>query len=512
MSYYLGVDVGTTTTRAVVYDQTARKIQEASQTYPLYRQADGMAEQEPRQLVNAVVDVINEVVAAADLTPNEIKAVGFSSSNQSVILLDDHYQPLTRVITWADTRAARVAKRVQQSLTAQPLYSRTGTPIHPMSPLIKLMWLQEAHPDLMAKAAYVGDVKSFLFNQLFGCFKVDISIASSTGMFNITKSEWDSEALKMAGISSDQLPQVVNGTTQQRGLVETMADRLNLPKDVPFIFGAYDGAMTNVGVGATAEDTVAITIGSSAGVRVVTDHPVIDPEQRLFCYCLDEGKWVVGGPLNNGGAVFDWAVRHMVDTNAVRNSGGDQFDVANSVIAETPVGAHGLIFHPFLGGERAPLWDANARGSFSGLTPLHTRADMLRAVMEGITMNIATVFQVLCELVGRPKSVTATGGFSRSLVWRQMLADVLNTEVKVPQHFAAAALGAATMAMKSVGQTTTVAATTNHDIVMADYQPQAQAVDIYQQVLPIFTRLEGFLTPSYQSLAALQERLSHYQE
>lgn len=512
MSYFLGVDVGTTTTRAVVYDQHAHQLGAASETYPLYRQANGMAEQEPAQLVNAVVDVINQSVEQSKIKPAELVAVGFSSSNQSVILLDDDYQPLTRVITWADTRATRVAKRVQQSLTAQPLYSRTGTPVHPMSPLIKLMWLHEDHPDLMAKAAHIGDVKSFLFNRLFGCFKVDISIASSTGMFNITKSEWDSEALKMAGITATQLPQVVSGTAQQSGLTSEMAERLNIPAGVPFVFGAYDGAMTNVGVGATAEDTVAITIGSSAGVRVITNHPVIDPEQRLFCYFLDEGQWVVGGPLNNGGAVFDWAVHHMVDTNAVRMSGGDQFDVANSVIAETPVGAHGLIFHPFLGGERAPLWDANARGSFSGLTPLHTRADMLRSVMEGITMNIATVFQVLCDLVGHPKSVTATGGFSRSLVWRQMLADVLNTQVTVPQHFAAATLGAAAMAMKSVGLIDNISQIRRDDLTVEKYQPQPAAVDIYQQVLPIFTQLEGFLAPSYQSLAALQERLSHQQD
>lgn len=126
-------------------------------------------------------------------------------------------------------------------------------------------------------------------------------------------------------------------------------------------------------------------------------------------------------------------------------------------------------------------------------------------------MNIATVFQVLCELVGRPKSVTATGGFSRSLVWRQMLADVLNTEVRVPQHFAAAALGAAAMAMKSTGLISDVNEISHHDIMMETYQPNPAAVDIYQQVLPIFTQLEGFLAPSYQSLSSLQERLSHYQ-
>lgn len=228
MCYYLGVDVGTTTTRAVLYDDGVRQLKEASQTYPLYRQADGMAEQEPQQLVNAVVSAINQVVDAADVDPAEIAAVGLSSSNQSIILLDDDYRPLTRVITWADTRATQVAKRLQQSLTAQPLYLRTGTPIHPMSPLTKLMWLHQDHPDLMAQAAYIGDVKSFLFQQLLGCFKVDVSIASSTGMFNIAKSEWDVEALKLAQVSAEQLPQVVGPTATQQGLRLSMARRLHL--------------------------------------------------------------------------------------------------------------------------------------------------------------------------------------------------------------------------------------------------------------------------------------------
>ena len=210
-------------------------------------------------------------------------------------------------------------------------------------------------------------------------------------------------------------------------------------------------ALSNLGVGAIEKGTVAITIGTSAAVRVVTDHPVIDPKQRLFCYAVDNGLWVVGGPLNNGGDVFQWAVEHLVDASAVQNEQVDAYELANDVIASVPAGAHGLLFHPFLGGERAPLWDANARGSFFGLSQLHTRADMLRAVMEGINMNIATVFTAVADLVGEPHTVTATGGFANSEVWRQMLADVLNCPVNIPNSFESGCLGAITMAMVSLG-------------------------------------------------------------
>lgn len=193
---------------------------------------------------------------------------------------------------------------------------------------------------------------------------------------------------------------------------------------------------------------------------MVTDHPVIDPKQRLFCYAVDNGLWVVGGPLNNGGDVFQWAVEHLVDASAVQNEQVDAYELANDVIASVPAGAHGLLFHPFLGGERAPLWDANARGSFFGLSQLHTRADMLRAVMEGINMNIATVFTAVADLVGKPRTVTATGGFANSEVWRQMLADVLNCPVNIPNSFESGCLGAITMAMVSLGMADDLSAVT----------------------------------------------------
>lgn len=505
MNYLIGVDVGTTSTKAVLYDQHAKVLGQAKKGYPLYRDASGMAEQDPDQLVNAVEKVIQEAASQADLVSGKLLAVSFSSANQSVILLDENHQPLTRVMTWADTRAKKVAAELRRSPEGKQIYVKTGTPIHPMSPLTKLMWLQKANSEKWAKTKYVADIKSYIFLKLFGVFKVDISIASCTGMLNINTGDWDDQALKIAGVSASQLPEIVGGTTQEIGLTKGAQDKMKIDKDTPFIYGAFDGALSNLGVGATKRNTVAITIGTSAAVRVATDQPVIDPQQRLFCYAIDTGMWLVGGPLNNGGDVFQWAVEHLVDANAVKNEDTDPYTLANEVIAGVPAGAHGLIFNPYLGGERAPLWDANARASFFGLSQLHTRADMLRAVMEGINMNINSVYKAVIDLVGQPGSVTATGGFAQSAVWKQMLADILDCPVEIPDSFESGCLGAITMAMKSLGMINSLDAVQNFIGSKEKHEPNAQNVAVYQKYQPVFEQVADLLSPAYGRIADLQQ-------
>lgn len=505
MNYLIGVDVGTTSTKAILYDEHANVINKFSQGYPLYRDISGMAEEDPQQIGAAVEKVIHDAASQLDFDHDQLMAVSFSSANQSLILLDKRLQPLSRALTWADTRARRQADKLKQTSRGKHFYERTGTPIHPMSPLTKLLWLKEEHPDQLAAATFIGDIKSYLFARFFGVFKVDISIASCTGMMNINTCDWDEEALQETGITRQQLPAIVAGTTQERGLSPKATAAMGIPADTPFVYGAFDGALSNLGVGAIKQDTVAITIGTSAGVRVISHQPLIDPQQRLFCYALDRGLWVIGGPLNNGGDVFQWAVEHLVDASAVKNENTDAYTLANNVITNVPAGANGLMFHPFLGGERAPLWNASARGSFFGLTNLHTRADMLRAVLEGINMNIATVFQAVCDLVGQPASVTATGGFSQSPVWRQMLADVLNCPVNIPQAFESGCLGAITVAMKSLGMVDSYSAVQNFIGDQQSYQPQSAAVATYHRYLPLFKSLETLLTHAYGQIAQLQQ-------
>ncbi len=357
MKYYIGVDIGTTSTKAVLYDQNANVINKFQQGYRLYRNQDGMAEQDPEEIVQAVLQMIHDAAGLTHEDGNQLTSVSFSCANQSLILLDQDHQPISRVMTWADTRARRQAEALKQSSKAKIIYEKTGTPIHPMSPLIKLMWLQETKPDLIKQAAFYADIKSYLFWRLFGQFRIDISIASCTGLMNLTTQNWDSDILEMLEVSVDQLPEIVDSIDQAVGLSPAMADLMGVDAEVPFVYGAFDGALSNLGVGAIQQDTVAITIGTSAAVRVICDHPVIDPHQRLFCYSVNRHLWVIGGPINNGGDVFQWAVEELVEDQIQA-----KYDVANQLIDQGPAGAHGLLFHPFLGGERAPIWEANARG------------------------------------------------------------------------------------------------------------------------------------------------------
>lgn len=500
MKYYIGVDIGTTSTKAVLYDQNANVINKFQQGYRLYRNQDGMAEQDPEEIVQAVLQMIHDAAGLTHEDGNQLTSVSFSCANQSLILLDQDHQPISRVMTWADTRARRQAEALKQSSKAKIIYEKTGTPIHPMSPLIKLMWLQETKPDLIKQAAFYADIKSYLFWRLFGQFRIDISIASCTGLMNLTTQNWDSDILEMLEVSVDQLPEIVDSIDQAVGLSPAMADLMGVDAEVPYVYGAFDGALSNLGVGAIQQDTVAITIGTSAAVRVICDHPVIDPHQRLFCYSVNRHLWVIGGPINNGGDVFQWAVEELVEDQIQA-----KYDVANQLIDQVPAGAHGLLFHPFLGGERAPIWEANARGSFVGLNPLHTRADMLRAVMEGICFNIATVFDAVQAMVGKPKRITATGGFANSKVWRQILADVLDCPVNVPKSFESGCLGAVVMALQSLGELANLAEVTSMVGEVESYLPDEAVADLYQRYLLVFKQVEKQLLPTYAALVELQE-------
>ncbi|WP_304249092.1 gluconokinase [Limosilactobacillus gastricus] len=500
MKYYIGIDIGTTSTKAVLYDQDANVINKFQQGYRLYRDQDGMAEQDPEEIVQAVLQMIHDAAGLTNEEGNQLTSVSFSCANQSLILLDQDHHPISRVMTWADTRARRQAEALKQSSKAKTIYEKTGTPIHPMSPLIKLMWLKETKPDLIKQASFYADIKSYLFWRLFGQFRIDVSIASCTGLMNLETQNWDPDILAMLHVSVDQLPEIVDSIDQAVGLSPVVAGLMGVDAEVPFVYGAFDGALSNLGVGAIQQDTVAITIGTSAAVRVICDHPVIDPHQRLFCYSVNRHLWVIGGPINNGGDVFQWAVEELIEDQIQA-----KYDVANRLIDQVPAGAHGLLFHPFLGGERAPIWEANARGSFVGLNPLHTRADMLRAVMEGICFNIATVFEAVQTMVGKPKRITATGGFANSKVWRQMLADVLDCPVNVPKSFESGCLGAVVMAMQSLGELSNLADVTSMVGQVEAYLPDEAVAALYQRYLLVFKQVEEQLLPTYAALVELQE-------
>ncbi|AEJ24032.1 gluconokinase [Weissella koreensis] len=504
MDYLIGVDMGTTSTKAVLFDKAGHVITSANKGYNLYRDAPDMAEEDLDEIFEAFSDAIREVVRF-DRDAN-ILAVSFSSAMHSLIAFDGDWNPLTRVITWADTRAVKYTEELKANGLGAEIYAHTGTPIHPMAPLSKLLWLKNEHADIYNKAEHYLGIKEYIFHRLFGANKMDISIASGTGMFNIFDLDWDKQALEVTGVSREQMPTPVDPYTMETEMLEEYSALLGLPKDTPFVYGAGDGPLSNLGVNAVQPGVAAVTIGTSGAIRVVTDAPKIDPKGRTFTYALDKDHWVVGGPVNNGGDVFRWVRNNLFDSEKSTASllNMDSYDLITEIASQVPAGANGLLFHPYLGGERAPIWDANARGSFFGLTHSHTRAHMARSVLEGIIFNIYMVELALEEVVGDLKSIQATGGFVRSALWRQMLADIFEQSVTVPEAFESGALAATVMAQKALGLVDSLEVIGDMVGEANTYEPNPENYTVYRELAPIFIRLSRQLQTEYKNIADFQ--------
>lgn len=511
MNCILSIDIGTTSVKTVLYDTNGKVQGYSNNGYPLYQDTPDMAEEDPEEIFSAMQTGITEVLRKSDLSSRKLKGVAFSCAMHSLILLDSDHKPITRAITWGDNRAIKYANKLKTSSQGMKIYQNTGTPIHPMTPLTKLIWLRNDHPDLFKKARWFVGIKEYIIYKLFGVLKEDYSIANATGMFNIYKMDWDEQALQIAGVTRNQLPELVDTTYQLKGMHDQYAKVLGIDSETPFIIGASDGPLANLGVNAIQPGVVAVTIGTSGAVRVVADKPHIDPKARVFCYYLAKNMWVIGGPVNNGGVVFRWVRDQLCAPEKVtaEQLHIDPYNLLTQIAAKIPAGSDGLLFFPFLGGERAPIWNANARGSFFGLNRTHTRAHMIRAVLEGIVYNLYTVMLALEEVVGRPTSIQANGGFARSELWRQMLTDIFEHDVAIPESFESTALGAATLGMYSLGLIGSLTDVSNFVGTTVVHHPDPKNFSVYRELMPIYIRLSRSLEPEYKNIADYQRRHEH---
>ncbi|QBP17864.1 gluconokinase [Acetilactobacillus jinshanensis] len=505
MDYVIGADIGTTSIKLVLYNTKGKVLGYVNNGYKLYQDAPGMAEEDPHEIYLAMLKGLHDLTSKVD-NPSDIKGVSFSCAMHSLILLDKNHRPLTRALTWADNRAYKYADQLKHSDLGPKLYQATGTPIHPMTPLTKIMWFRNERPDLFKKAHWFVGLKEYIIYLLFGTLKEDYSIANATGMFNIHTMDWDPTALKVAGVKRDQLPELVDTTYQLKGLNSHVVKLTGLDPKMPFVIGASDGPLANLGVNAIQPGVLAITIGTSGAVRVITDKPKTDPKGRVFCYYLYHHMWVVGGPVNNGGIVFRWIRDQICGSEKVtaKELNMDPYDLLTKIASTVPAGSDGVICHPFLGGERAPIWDANARASFFGLTRQDGIPQMIRAALEGIVYNLFAVNKALEDVVGKPKSIQATGGFARSGLWRQMLADIFDQEVTIPKSFEGTALGAATLGMLSLGLIDNLGEVKNFVGTTRSLEPIKKNADVYKELIPIYLRLGKKLETEYKAIADFQ--------
>jgi gluconokinase len=450
----IGLDVGTTATKAVAFGIGSPWRHTVVREYPLLRPAPGWAVQDPDEIVAAAAASLAEVVRRCG--DARVVAVSLSSAMHGLIGLDDDLRPLTPLLTWADARAAGEARDLRSIGLAGDLHRLSGTPVHPMSPLTKLMWFSRHEPALVRRTrAWVG-LKDHVLHALTGTLATELSSASGTGLLDLRTRDWNPTALDLAGVRPEQLPRVLP-TTATLPLAAAAAARAGLPAGTPVVVGAGDGPLGNLGTGALDAGVVGLSVGTSAAVRMVVPRPLLDRSDRLFCYALTDDAWVVGGAVSNGGATVRWAgsVFGATDDGADDGDGTTSDAQLLELAASVAPGSDGLVAIPYLLPERAPLWDPAVTGAFLGVRQGHTRAHFVRALVEGVALQLAAVVDDLDRL--KPVTeVRATGGAFRSRLWREVLAGALGRPVTVTGSADGTALGAAALALLATGRAQTL--------------------------------------------------------
>ncbi len=485
MNYVIGIDIGTTTTKAVAFTTSGAVLASAGSGYPVYTDVEGRHELDPEQLMEAVrsayAQVLKQVLTSVGGLP---AGISFSCAFHSLLAVDGQGKPLMRAMTWADLRPSAAAKALKDSQAGRRIYLHTGTPVHAMSPLCKLLWLKEDQPDLFQQASRFIGIKEYIWWRMTGKYQVDHSIASATGLFDIRRREWYRESLALTGIDAGRLSEPVPCTHKESMLVSSA-----MQKGVPLIIGGGDGCLANLGSSAVRPGETALTIGTSGAIRMTAVAPEDDPEGRIFNYILSADRYACGGATNNGGNVLKWLFEKVFGMGDNEEEWQRRVNEADGV----PPGCEGLIFLPYLQGERAPVWDADARGVFFGVRSIHDHRHFTRACLEGVSYALFQIGASLEETIGPIQHIIASGGFTRSDLWLQLIADVFDKPVQLTGVADASAIGAAIMGFRALGLIDNLDAAKSLIHVLRTYEPDLARHAVYQANYRVFSQLYGRL-------------------
>ena len=439
MPLFAGLDLGTTHTKLVVLDERGNLLHQAKSSY----KNGTTIELDPQEILVLAKQLLEDAFSVID-PRDSIIYLSLSAAMHSLMLVNENAVPISSLTTWADTSSLTLVNEYKADSRIHTLVKETGTPFHPMSPLAKLWQLKESNTVLLNQAYKCIGIKEFIWFHFTGAWETDCSMASATGMYDPVKGDWHPLALELTGVRKDQLPvvQAIDWVRKESRLQIEGCQLLH-------VLGGSDGCLAQIGSKAMRPGTASLTIGTSGAIRMVQPNFVADPDSGLFSYQLDTTHFVCGGPTNNGGIVLQWWEEEIMGKSAPLGMLLDQFEEeAASVIP----GCEGLVCLPYFGGERAPVWNAGATGIFAGIRFQHRQAHFKRALVEGICFIFRQLLERIEKVYGPVQSIKASGGFTKSAWWVQVMSDVLERTIEVGEEEAdASALGAIAIGMKAAG-------------------------------------------------------------
>jgi xylulokinase len=487
----LGVDVGTGGTRAVLIDQAGRVLASfASEHAPVRSEHIGWAEQDPEDWWRAAREAIAGAMAASELTGAEIEAVGLTGQMHGCVMLDAEGKVLRPALIWCDQRTQPQCDWLTEKIGFERLIELTCNPALPNFTLTKLLWVREHQPEIFARIAHVLCPKDYVRYRLTGEFAMDMQEASGTLLLDVANRRWSEEVAEIAGIPMAWLPKLFEGPEICARVNAAGAGATGLAAGTPMAAGAGDQGAGAVGMGILAPGSVSATIGTSGVVFAATDSPIKDRLGRLHTFChAAPGRWHLMGVTNGAGL----SLRYFRDTFAPESS----YEELSALAAEVSAGSDGLMWAPYLFGERTPHLDPEARAAFVGITASHTQGHFVRAVLEGVAFSLKDTFTLFRELGVPVKAIRLGGGGARGALWRQIQADVYGHPVEVLEAEEGGAFGAALLAGTGIGAWASVEAACAATVRVAEtIRPMHVAVmdeayKRYRRIYPALREIAG---------------------
>ena len=505
MDCIITIEIGTGAIRVAAFDLKGVMLGSSKGAYPTFHARPDFSEQDPEQIFITMLYILkNFLNEKIHPKKHKVVCICFSAAMHSVLPIDKNGVPIGNAMVWSDNRAKKEANELKNSKLGKSLYKVTGTPIHAMSPLNKITWIKNNDKERFNSAQKFISIKTYILQQLTGEYIVDYSIASATGMLNIYTLKWENDALKPAGITKEKLPDLVPVFYTPKKLKKEFQTSLGLPDKVKLIVGSSDGCMATLGAGVWGDGKATVTLEESGAVRVTGKAALQDDKQRLFNYLITEGHYVSGGPTNNAGSVFEWYAKQFGDFKNAFDLEDCMENLINDA-AKVSVGSAGLIFLPYLQGERAPIWNANAKGVYFGLHINHQQQHFVRATIEGILYAIYSIGKTLQEH-RNIKSLSANGTFASYPFWTQMMADIFNIPVHIKQGSGSdsVAFGSFLLSATEIGIYKNLDEAAKTVKLPDSFTPNKQHHQVHMKNYAIFERLSVKLFDEFEAIADLQ--------
>lgn len=507
MRYLLGIDLGTSGTKTVLFDENGVSVASATVEYPMYQPQNGWSEQDPADWWNAAVSTVKTVLDKSGVPAASIAGLGISGQMHGLVMLDENGEVLRRSIIWNDGRTGEECREITEIIGKDRLVEITANPALTGFTAGKIRWVQKNEPELYKRCAHILLPKDYVRYMLTGVCATEVSDASGMQLLDVPKRQWSDEVLGKLGIDKALLGSM-HESCEVTGTVTAKAAALTgLKEGTPVVGGAGDNAAAAIGTGVVRTGSAFATIGTSGVVFAHSDTVAIDPQGRVHSFCSAvPGAWTVMSCTLAAGLSLKWFRDTFcaAETATAAGMGVDPYMLMDKQADRVPIGADRLLFLPYLMGERSPLLDENARGAFIGLSAIHTRQHLLRAVMEGVMYSQRHCLDVLREMKVAPAMITASGGGGTSPVWRQMMADVFGVPVNTIKNREAPALGVAILAGVGTGVYASVQEACDRIIRVNEPQaPIADNVNTYEPFYQIYRSLYPKLKESCVALAAL---------